>query len=77
MARAILCAGCGVIKPTHPEDAARGLFQSWVSGLSLRHVVCDSCNLEIKPNDKCVAWSQPAELSGWEHEYVAIAKGVL
>ena len=70
MSRAILCTACGVIKPTHPEDAARGLFQSWVRGTALRQYMCDTCGADIHAGDTCVAWSQPAELRGWEPEYI-------
>jgi hypothetical protein len=73
MARKILCPECGVIKPTHPEDAARGLFQKWVRGTAHRQMVCDCCDETITVGDICVAWSQPAEVSGWEPEYIDVA----
>lgn len=72
MARAIYCPKHGAIKPTHPEDAARGLFQRYTRGTA-KHggMVCDMCGCGINQGDECVAWCQPANMGQWEDEYIS------
>lgn len=70
MSRAIYCPKHGVIKPTHFEDAARGLFQRYKRGQALYAMVCDLCGCELPKVADCVAWSQPASMGEWENEYI-------
>ena len=70
MARAILCEKHGVIKPTHPEDAARGLFQRYTRGTAKYGMVCDMCGADIPGGAKAVAWCQPATMGEWEDEFI-------
>lgn len=66
----ITCPSCGTVKPTHPEDAARGLFVRYRSGtLKVGGLVCDMCNVPLNQGDKAVAVSQPNTLGNWEQEY--------
>lgn len=74
MARKIYCLDCGVIKPTPPEDAAKGLFQRYRRGSALRSMFCDLCGTELDIGSDCVAWSQPDTIGAWEHEYIAQSK---
>jgi hypothetical protein len=74
MARAIYCEQHGGIKPTHPEDAARGLFQRYTRGAAKFGMVCDLCGTDIPSGGPAVAWCQPATMAPWEHEYVERAK---
>jgi hypothetical protein len=73
MSRQLLCPKCGVIKPTHPEDAARGLFQRYVRGALLDiSIVCDLCGIALKQGDRAVAVSMPASMGKWEPEYMSV-----
>ena len=72
MARAIYCEEHGKIKPTHPEDAARGLFQRYRRGTALYSMVCDMCGAELAEGAKAVAWCQPATMAEWEHEHLRL-----
>jgi hypothetical protein len=74
MSRAILCQACGVVRPTHPEDAARGMFSRYVRGeLRNRSLVCDRCDKSLNPGDPVVCVSQPTTVAAWEHEYLVEA----
>ena len=70
MPRAIYCEEHGKFKPTHLEDAARGLFQRYTRGVALHSMCCDLCGVEIPVGTNAVAWCQPATMKKWEHEYL-------
>ena len=72
MARAIYCEQHGKIKPTHPEDAARGLFQRYTRGTALYGMVCDMCGADIAQGAQAVAWCQPDTMTKWEHEFLDV-----
>lgn len=70
MGRAIYCEQDGKIKPTHPEDAARGLFQRYTRGRAKFAMVCDLCGAHLSKGSPAVAWCQPATMGAWEQEYI-------
>jgi hypothetical protein len=70
MSRAIVCEDHGKRKPTHPEDAARGLFVRYKYGLLLNAAMCDQCGKHMEPGDKAVAISQPSTMGEWEGMYL-------
>lgn len=70
MSRAIYCEQHGKIKPTHPEDAARGLFQRYTRGSAKFAMVCDMCGVDLPTGASAVAWCQPDTMERWEHEYI-------
>jgi hypothetical protein len=70
MSRALLCTKHGEVKPTHPEDAARGLFTRYVRGKASIPLLCDLCAKTINTGDDCVAVTQPTTIRDWEHEYM-------
>jgi RNase P subunit RPR2 len=70
--RRLFCRDCGKPKPTHPEDAARGLFSRYRHGVLTRSIVCDHCDKELLPGDAAVAMSQPNDMREWEHEYMEL-----
>jgi hypothetical protein len=70
MSRALLCIEHGKFKPTHPEDAARGLFSRYVRGKASIPIQCDICGCEISIGDDVVAVTQPTTIREWEGEYM-------
>lgn len=68
--RRLFCVDCGKIKPTHPEDAALGLFCRYMRGHLMRSVVCDQCDKQLSEGDEAVAVSQPDSMPQWENEYL-------
>lgn len=69
--RRLFCIECGKVKPTHPEDAAMGLFTRYVRGKLTCSVVCDQCDKALEVGDDAVAVSQPSDMRKWEHEYLS------
>ena len=69
--RVITCPECGRLKPTPPEDAARGLFQRRQQGFAAYDMCCDYCGRELRQGDPAVALTCPADLMpGWEEGYL-------
>lgn len=68
--RKILCASCGAIKPTPPEDVARGITERRTVGHVHydTSVVCDHCNAPLA-GKTAVALSSPSDMGAWEGDY--------
>jgi hypothetical protein len=67
--RRITCPECGAVKPTHPEDAARGLFVRYKRGRLTQSLRCDYCCVPLPAGSEAVAISQPSTMREWEAEY--------
>jgi len=70
--RKIYCEECGRLKPTPPEDAARGLFPRRKHGQAINELVCDACGKPIPKGSNAVAESVPCDMGHWESEYLAM-----
>lgn len=69
--RAICCPSCGTIKPTPPDDAARGIFTRYERGQVVYDMSCDYCGRELRKGDPAVALTSPKDLMpGWEQGYI-------
>lgn len=68
--RQINCPDCGKITPTHPEDAARGLFTRYTKGKALNSALCDLCGKELPAGSDVVARSIPDTMGRWEDLYL-------
>ena len=68
--RKIYCEECGKPKPTHPEDAALGLFPRRTYGKTINELVCDGCGKELPRDSSVVAESIPKDMGYWENEYI-------
>lgn len=74
MSRQIVCEAHGKIQPTHPEDAARGLFARYVRGTTKHDLVCDVCDRPLPSGSPAVAISIPSDqVRQWESECLYFA----
>ena len=70
--RAICCLECGRLRPTPPDDAARGLFERRKRGKVRYDMTCDYCGQLLREGDEAVALTRPADrMPGWEEGYLS------
>jgi len=74
--RYIYCEECGKVKPTHPDDAALGLFPRRTHGIVKNPLVCDGCGKEMPTGTAAVAQSIPKDMDEWESDYLIVEKPI-
>lgn len=73
--RKITCLKCGEVKPTPPDDAARGLFTRYVYGKLLGSACCDYCGVALDRDQEVVCLTSPADYPEWELSYTQSLTG--